>query len=160
VCVAGVGGDKVEHMIWRVEDGSLFAHTNPKFLKKVIIISGANNIMNLEDPRIVAKKVGFLVDLVKTKVAPDVVVEIVVPPVAMIQVKQVTKQMMVERCIYFGFHLQEEMKKRNIFVHKFQNKILTQGYPKTQNQTLFLDGVHLNREGYELLATTLFSSSK
>ena len=80
ICVAGVGGDQVEHMMWRVENG-LFDGTCPN-LKKVLIISGANNITNGQNPRVVAQKAGALVDMVRERVGKDVIIEFVVPPVA------------------------------------------------------------------------------
>lgn len=47
---AGVGGDGIQHMLWRVQQGHLFRHVKPKV---VVIMAGTNNIATHSDQDIV-----------------------------------------------------------------------------------------------------------
>jgi hypothetical protein len=159
ICVAGVGGDQVEHMMWRVENG-LFDGTCPK-LKKVLIVSGANNLTNGQNPRVVALKAAALVDMVREKVGNEVVIEFVVPPLASCTHKKIQREEMGKRFVEFGKYMKEEMDKREIFLHPFHEKTftVTGAGVVTQCSYLFDDEVHLNRRGYELFASFLFPHS-
>jgi lysophospholipase L1-like esterase len=154
IAIAGVGGDQVEHMLWRVENG-LFE--NLPNLKKVIVVSGGNNITAGQHPKVVAEKVAILIDKVREKVGPNIVIEVTDTPVAQQKCKKITENEMVKRCIEYSQYLQQETDKRQIHMHHFQQKTYTMsGNDPVRCAYLFDDNVHLNRKGYEIFASVLF----
>ena len=185
VAVTGVGGDKVQHMLRRVNNG-LF-DTVPRNLKHVFIDSGGNNITNGDDPTLVAEAVFDLWDRITDAVGPTVKVWAVEVPPPDVATKKIKKEAMLERTRTLNTLLHAEAERRKMAVVPLFTATLL---PDSQNSSdaggaagagagasadtgagtakdktlapardplLFEDHVHLNQNGYSKFAELLLS---
>ena len=142
VGIAGVGGDGVQHMIYRVEQGLLEAC--PQNLQLIILQSGTNNIEDCNVAQLVTG-VTFLVDEIKKR-RPDVPIILFGLCPRDSQRKKLTNETLMERIKQVNIEL-EKIANIKSFVNIFDQFTTNTG---ERDVSKYDDHVHFNAEGYDL----------
>jgi lysophospholipase L1-like esterase len=140
VFVAGVGGDRVEHILYRLEskDGLLYAFNQRKNKpKKIILLAGGNNLLSnyssADKPAEIVEKMKYVINYIR-KELPDTYLEVWAIP--------------------RNEENSPEIEEYNTLLEKMceeeQVPFSKEVYKKTKQHpnTIFHDGCHLSKEGY------------
>lgn len=138
----GVGGDRTENVLWRIENGEL-AGFSPKV---VVLMIGTNNT-HTNQPDEIVKGIGAIIKTVQQK-APQakILLHAIFPREARMKNGKPAMEP-VEKVKEVNKHLPALAKEMGVEYLDISDKFLTDGHvPKA----IMPDGVHLNEAGYEI----------
>lgn len=144
--VAGISGDRVQNLIWRVENGR-YKKSNPKV---VVLTIGVNNFQDDCTPQEIAAGIKKLVKAVKTKIPASKILLVGPLPTG-------TEANSEQRKKYNEVYakLGSVQNDKNIFFFKYaQQMIAADG--KLNSNYFSGDGIHLQAGGYEKWAALVY----
>jgi len=150
---AGVGGDGVQHMIYRVDKGLLEAC--PPQLHTVVLMSGTNNIekSSVED---VTEAVLFLIDMILAR-RPELRIILIGLPPRDSTVKKLSNEQLLQKVIQLNERLADipSMRAQVKYYCFYQTLVYDTGRRRDQ---FFDDHVHLNNKGYKIFGDAIIAA--
>lgn len=176
--IAGVGGDGVQHMLYRVENGLMSAvcEGNEGKLTTVVIMAGANNVE--EKACTPEKLLGALVCLVQSTVETWVasdrsggdkrVVLLALTPRSSSRPKKVSPHAVLEKIREYNRGIADWVHSTPVIECPSGDAVRVEFYDafkpfmnrsgEEMNTSLFCDTVHLNERGYGIFARTVVAA--
>lgn len=146
---AGIGGDRIENVIYRISDLKLFDYLDGSKLRKIILMIGTNNIENCK-PIDMAEGFSKIIELIRYHVNSDCQINVIgILPrftknkkIDVIKLASEYNQLIKEICMINNLSYID-------LSEKFFNNagILDKKY--------FIDDVHLSDDGYNILFGTI-----
>jgi len=151
--LAGVGGDGVQHMLYRIANGLIEAC--PSTLHTVVLMAGTNNIEKFSAEQ-VAEGVENLIKVIREK-RPNLKVILFGLPPRDSTVKKYTNRQLLDKVQMFNGILEKLPEKiSNMEYRCFYNQIVYNTGNRMDN--FFDDYVHLNAKGYTIFADAIVAA--
>jgi lysophospholipase L1-like esterase len=150
-CVlAGVGGDGIEHMLWRVEEGLIAAC--PSSITTVVLMCGTNNIEQRSADQVYEGTVHLIQKIQEKRADLKIILFGLLPRDS--QKKGLTHEALMERIKTLNTKLAGLDGTNGIKFYNFFNLLTKTGLVKDDGY--FDDHVHLNSAGYSIFAKQLY----
>jgi len=151
--LAGVGGDGVQHMLYRLDKGLIEAC--PQTLHTVVLMAGTNNIEKFSEVQ-VFEGVSNLVTVIHGK-RPHLKIIIFGLPPRESTVKQLTNRQILEKVQKFNALLEKIPQKNDkVKYYSFYDKLVYD--TGNRMDSYFDDYVHLNSKGYTIFGDAIVAA--
>eukprot|EP01124_Arcella_intermedia_P005969 TRINITY_DN13500_c0_g1_i1.p1 TRINITY_DN13500_c0_g1~~TRINITY_DN13500_c0_g1_i1.p1 ORF type:complete len:249 (+),score=56.76 TRINITY_DN13500_c0_g1_i1:84-830(+) len=151
--LAGVGGDGVQHMLYRVHNGLIEAC--PDTLETVVLMSGTNNIEKFSEEQTL-EAVSLLINTILLK-RPSLKIILFGLPPRDSTVKKYNNAQLLEKVQRFNKLLESLQSEQIRFFNFYEQLVYNTG---RRMDGYFDDHVHLNAKGYTIFAQNILDALK
>lgn len=148
IILAGVGGDGIQHVWWRIKNGQLIEKLTAP-IDHVILMIGTNNIPYEKDTQKLALAVGEMYKYLKTKVTNVTVMELAPKSEPERPSYDITEMIRV-----YNKTLKKIIPYRD-FAKNWWKELADEN--KNPKKEMYVDNVHFSSEGYKIVAKTLLN---
>lgn len=146
---AGIGGDRVQHVLYRVKNQGLLRYAgNPK---KLLLMIGSNDVerTRVQNMSLLASYVAELVDVIKKDLPNTEIILLCIPPRLS---AQIPNDDMIDRCGVYNNYLHKIAEEHGVrcedFWGTYDSKYRGDGVTLDKDDTMFSDEVHFSDLGY------------